>query len=101
MSTIILNDEELKGKLLKAFTRILSCIYRQKELKIMRVNNILELVVNKPFKVGMNNFSCTMNACVKIGELEGVKRLNTLSASFTIDNSGEVSINEPLILLDY
>ena len=73
MSTIILNDEELKGKLLKAFTRILSCIYRQKELKIMRVNNILELVVNKPFKVGMNNFSCTMNACVKIGELEEVK----------------------------
>ena len=41
-----------------------------------------------------------MNVRVKIGELEEVKCLKTLSASFTIYNNGELSINKPLILLD-
>lgn len=100
MNIIILNEQELKSKIQGALTKKLSCIYRQKELQIMRVNNLSEFVLNNPIQEGVNLFSCLMNVRVRIGELEEMKCLKTLSASFTIENDGELSINEPLFLLD-
>ena len=99
MSIMILNEQDLKNKLLRAFTKKF-CIYRQKELQIIRVNNIAEFCLNTPFQEGVNYFSCLMNVRARIGELEEVKCLKTLSASFTVDDKGDLSINDPFILLD-
>ena len=45
----------------------------QKELQIIRVNNIAEFCLNTPFQKGVNYFSCLMNVRARIGELEEVK----------------------------
>ena len=99
MNILILNEQELKRKLLKAFTQKTG-LYRQKELQIMRVNNISEFNLIEPIQEGVNQFSCLMNVRVRIGELEEVKCLKTLSASFVIDDNGNLSIKDPLLLLD-
>ena len=99
MDMLILNEQELKSKLLKAFTKT-TCLYRQKGLQIIHVNNISEFNLITPIKEGVNHFSCVMNVCTRIDELEEVKCLKTLSASFTIDDNGELFIKDPLLLLD-
>ena len=100
MSVIILTKEELKNKLQVALSKNVLCKYNGKPLTIIKVINIIEWAVFGEVHEGVNKFTCSMKARVKVAELEDVKHLKTLSASFTIDANGELSINETLILVD-